>query len=336
MDWDFFIAHAGADAAAAEALHELLKAGHKSFLDKRSIAPGLDWTEVLASAQRNSLVTVLLLSSNTKTAYYQREEIANAIHLSRQHARPHYVVPVFLDEGLEPPYGLRIRHSIQLAEAGGFPGVVDALHNLLIEIKRSALDPTKVVATPHLENEEIDPNFAALRTTPISGLVFANNDDVYEIWMATLNTLLHPSSTVTRLIPSKIDRESAILAILAERRHFIILPLTLPNYSSLRFAEHAHRLNSPTRIILSSSTNTPKNALEGLFDSYIPTREFSVRTIGTALVNEVARSLSFAEIERRIEIILGTAACFTVKAQYRHNPHRPSTLNDYHTGRLAG
>lgn len=333
-NWEFFIAHAGPDIAAAEALYELLAVDHKTFLDKRSIAPGADWDEELREAQRNSLVTVLLLSSKSKSAYYLREEIANAITLSRDLTKSHYVVPVYLDKGLEVLYGLRIKHSIEISQVGGFHGIVEELHKLLIDIKQRSIEPAST-ANEHVDSAKTEDNVNAVTTVPISGLVVVENDRVYDIWKACLNSILHPNSTITRVIPLKLDKESAVLEALAERRHFIMLPLTLRNYNSLRFAEHAHRLDSPTRIILSSSTNASSDALDRLFDSCVPTQEFSVKTIGKALAQSVNRSLTFAEIEKRIEVVLGTATCFTVKAQNYHDMDRPATLKDYQRDRLA-
>src|SRR3712207_7681758 len=49
---------------------------------------------------------------------------------------------------------------------------------------------------------------------------------------------------------------------------FIILPLTLPGYLSLRLAELAHLLNNPTRLILCSQTSAARDDLLRLFDAF--------------------------------------------------------------------
>ncbi len=75
--WDFFIAHAGKDAAVAEALYDELYLNARTFLDSRSLMLGDDWDHALQRAQLNSRITVVLISENTDQAYYQREEIAS-------------------------------------------------------------------------------------------------------------------------------------------------------------------------------------------------------------------------------------------------------------------
>jgi len=77
--YDFFLAHAGPDAATAERLYDLLARKTRVFLDSKSIDLGEDWDRVLAEAQRRSRATVVLVSAHTDAASYQREEIATAI-----------------------------------------------------------------------------------------------------------------------------------------------------------------------------------------------------------------------------------------------------------------
>ena len=77
--WDIFIAHAGTDRPAAEALYDLLIPHFSVFLDSRCLRLGEDWDSQLAYAQSRSSVTLVLVSSETESAYYQREEIAAAV-----------------------------------------------------------------------------------------------------------------------------------------------------------------------------------------------------------------------------------------------------------------
>lgn len=119
--WDFFIAYASPDAQSAERLFTLLSAHARPFMDVHSLALGADWDAELVSAQALSRTTVILVSTQTPRAYYQREEIARAITLSRTPNALHKVVPVFMDvdslasEGV--PYGLKIKHGIVLSSA---------------------------------------------------------------------------------------------------------------------------------------------------------------------------------------------------------------------------
>jgi TIR domain/CHAT domain len=139
-NWDFFIAHAGADKSAAEKLYDLLVPTTKVFLDSRSLMLGDNWDQKLASAQHTSLVTIVLISAKTEQAYYQKEEIATAIDMVRQAEDQHRVVPVYLDAGArnntEIPYGLRRTHGLLLAGAEDLQTAANRLLELLAKIKQ--------------------------------------------------------------------------------------------------------------------------------------------------------------------------------------------------------
>jgi len=152
-DWDFFIAHASADEAAAENLYDVLDPRSRVFLDSRRLVPGDNWDEVLTSAQRSSLITVVLVSSNTGRAYYEREEIAAALELARSDKDKHRVVPLYLygagihDAGV--PYGLRLKHSIQLSKK---LGLREAAERLLLALKvMKENEPRKGTLSPDID-----------------------------------------------------------------------------------------------------------------------------------------------------------------------------------------
>ena len=110
--WDVFIAHAGPDQVLAERLYDVLAERYRPFLASRCLRLGEDWDLTLSKAQRASLVTVVLVTKSTDDAFYEREEIAEAIALAR--AGEHIVVPVYFgsdEDDLKPPYGLRIKHG---------------------------------------------------------------------------------------------------------------------------------------------------------------------------------------------------------------------------------
>jgi hypothetical protein len=115
-DYDFFIAHAGADTVEAERLFDLLSGEAKVFLDSRCLIPGDDWPTVVQKAQRNSSATLVLISDRTDQAFYQGEEIAAGIALSREGDGPHRVIPLYCPGGLpqDVPYGLRRKHALQI------------------------------------------------------------------------------------------------------------------------------------------------------------------------------------------------------------------------------
>ena len=136
--WDIFLAHAGVDAPAAEELYGLLEQHCKVFLDTRCLLLGDDWDNELALAQRKSLVTVVLVSSRTEQAYYQREEIAAAIDMARKDKDKHRVVPVFLGnrgDEIIVPYGLRLKHGLFLPKVNGLSVIAERLVNLLSHLK---------------------------------------------------------------------------------------------------------------------------------------------------------------------------------------------------------
>jgi hypothetical protein len=131
--WDFFLAHTSADEQAAEQLYELLSPYSKVFLDKRSLKYGDNWDQELAKAQRASRVTVVLVSSRTDNAYYEREEIAAAIDMARRDPASHRVVPVFLGDVSSIPYGLRLKHAITIAGPEVLANAARSLLELMAE-----------------------------------------------------------------------------------------------------------------------------------------------------------------------------------------------------------
>jgi len=139
--FDFFIAHAGPDLMAARALNRLLSKCHRVFLDAESLMPGDPWDETLPRAQQQSRVTVVLVSACTDYAYYQREEIAQAIELSRSEAGRHHVVPICLSGPPVPhdvPYGLRRLNFLFMDKANSFQDIARRLTKTLRELELRA------------------------------------------------------------------------------------------------------------------------------------------------------------------------------------------------------
>jgi TIR domain len=131
--WDFFLAHSSTDKDAAEALYDLLSPPFNVFLDSRSLLPGDNWDVELAVAKSRAAVTLVLVSSRTEDAYYQREEIAAAIDMARRSEDRHRVVPIFLDApgmGAGLPYGLRLKQGLSVPEVGGLEEVARRIKKL--------------------------------------------------------------------------------------------------------------------------------------------------------------------------------------------------------------
>jgi hypothetical protein len=163
--YDFFIAHAGGDRQPAQQLYGYLKPKARAFLDSENLLPGDNWNSELAAAQRNSLVTVVLVSSRSGAAYYQSEEIAAAISLARENPDTHRVVPVYIEPVTERelPYGLRIKHSLDVAKEGGMAGIAARLLGLLDTlINADAVAMAPATAPP----KSVNPKSAMVRATP--------------------------------------------------------------------------------------------------------------------------------------------------------------------------
>jgi len=126
-NWDFFLSHAGADAETAEQLFALLKPHARVFLDTQCLVPGDDWDTQLAAAIDSTLIVVVMVSARSEQAYYEGEEIATAIQLTRQSEGQRRVVPIYLDDQCTAPFGLRRKHSLYLTKAGSLEVVADSL-----------------------------------------------------------------------------------------------------------------------------------------------------------------------------------------------------------------
>jgi len=139
--WDLFIAHAGPDLALAKQLYALVHTQVKTFLDSECVKLGDDWDAMLSGAQSQTLVSVVLVSTNTDKAYYQREEIAAAIAMARKDAESHRVVPIFVGKDGEEaaiPYGLRLKHGIILSDELNLEDAADRLIELVHQLRSSA------------------------------------------------------------------------------------------------------------------------------------------------------------------------------------------------------
>jgi hypothetical protein len=133
--WDFFIAHAATDLPAAQLLFQHLSPHSRVFLDSHCIRLGDDWDRTIAAAQRDSLVTVVLVSEQANVAYYQREEIAAAISFARADPRSHRVIPIFIGSDAQQsagvPYGLRLKHGLVVHRSAEWEDVASKLLRLL-------------------------------------------------------------------------------------------------------------------------------------------------------------------------------------------------------------
>lgn len=146
-DWDFFLAHAGDDLSIAEKLKQNLDPPAKVFLDNVNLVLGDDWPQKLSEAQKASLISVVIVSPNTKDAYYQRVEIAAAIQMAREDPSSHRVVPIYTKKipSREIPYGLELKHSLYL-ESDDFTTAGQRLLKTLQVMKHYEVKRVEVVA----------------------------------------------------------------------------------------------------------------------------------------------------------------------------------------------
>lgn len=326
--WDFFIAHAGLDAAIAEAIYAHLAPHASVFLDTKCLTAGDDWDQRLYKEQANSRITVVLVSAHTDGAYYQREEIASAIQMARNSTAGHVVVPVLLpDEDsrdrLRIPYGLRIKQSLSINK-GGLVGVCREL----LRIKASLPQPPTSVR-PRSRPKRGKPTDVTLwwKDQPDSKvLMLAREQHVLDIWQTALRMATGLTSGVHGRSPDEIRSVQDVLDVLSDGYVCIFLPLTLPRYNSLRIAELAHRMRSPTRVVTVTSTGADPTLFTPLFDGFISTSEFGVDSLVETLSSPIRRDVAARQLMRSIERILATASCFIIR--HSHGDLRP-TMHDY-------
>jgi hypothetical protein len=139
--WDFFIAHAGPDAAVASELADALERRHgaTSFLDAKDLMPGDQWQTKLKQTLSRSRVIVVLISLHSDGAFYQKEEVAIAIDLVRNNTPSYRIVPVLLPGATRQHliYGLNGLHALTVGDAG-LAAVSDALARLLSSARQRA------------------------------------------------------------------------------------------------------------------------------------------------------------------------------------------------------
>ncbi len=152
--YDFFIAYSEVSkSAAVELFDELKKNAVETFLDVKCLSPGDLWNEVIPAAQRSSEITLALISTDSTGTYYEEEEIAAAVELSR--TEDHRIVPIYLDptdgKRVLGPYGLHRVHSLYLAQEGSIPAIAKALLPLVSRMSSGPQSGNEVGVTPPVE-----------------------------------------------------------------------------------------------------------------------------------------------------------------------------------------
>lgn len=121
---------------------------------------GDDWDIELAKAQQNSAITLVLVSAKTERAYYQREEIASAIAMARDENLNHRVIPIYLDNTEDVPYGLRLKQGLKISKSLTIDKAVNILLNEFSDIFNNCVkaDINQDILYKTYESEDISLN----------------------------------------------------------------------------------------------------------------------------------------------------------------------------------
>ncbi|HEV7762006.1 MAG TPA: TIR domain-containing protein [Acidimicrobiales bacterium] len=198
---DIFIAHAGPDGKLAEALYDELSPKADCFLDTRDVLPGDNWDRVIARAQQQSWITVVIVSSRSDDAYYERDEVAAAVSYARASPDSHRVVPLIYDSGgTAPPlmpYGLRLKHAISV---GGEKETARAAHAIFETLtvmratRRVATETVQPPEQPSSDDPERPVESACLCAFDIKEFSRFNADQQVEVY-TTLNLAISGALT---------------------------------------------------------------------------------------------------------------------------------------------
>lgn len=142
--------------------------------------------------------------------------------------------------------------------------------------------------------------------------------------------------------PDSVTSDAAVLELL-DAYDYIVLPMTLPEYGSLRLAEYAHQLRYETRLVVVTNSRVFNNDLE-LFDQFHgpelryeelrevlerPVRRFPQRNRIDAMLRDV---LSAVEVFHTFYV---TPAHPTTQSSLPLHP-RPPTLEEYRSRLMGG
>lgn len=146
-------------------------------------------------------------------------------------------------------------------------------------------------------------------------------------WESIIGTAVS-SDSVRWANPFYYVSSDAVKALISTPLPYIVLPLSLPNFASLRVAEYCHRLKSATRTILISDTNCPTRTLKRLFDHHLSNSQLTVAALHDAFIGNVVRKTDGEQITEAITAILGKASCFTT-FQLGTMLHQHARIVDY-------
>lgn len=94
-------------------------------------------------------------------------------------------------------------------------------------------------------------------------------------WEAMVRRALGDDLAIQWAELRSIQSDEDVLSVLGAAYDLIVVPLTLPNYMSVRLVEFAHNLQSNSRILLCSGTDLDTSTVPRLFDGFLSTRPLS-------------------------------------------------------------
>ena len=131
INYDFFVAYSSVDRRAAQDLSwRLSDLKRRVFFDKSGLGEGVAWDSQLLEALEQSRVVAVLISPNTPSAHYEREEAVRAVAAMRSDP-DRFVVPILLPgaQAVDVPYGLLVQQSIDGNLSGGMERVAATLND---------------------------------------------------------------------------------------------------------------------------------------------------------------------------------------------------------------
>ncbi len=137
MNYDIFISYPSQEFDIAKEIYKHFSTRFSVFMDKISLKCGMDWTEEIPKAQKNSAVTLAIISNNTKKAFYEKEEITRAIKLRK--LRKHIIIPIILtnDENIpDLPFGLENIQYLTINDEND----INILYNKVVEILKPNIE----------------------------------------------------------------------------------------------------------------------------------------------------------------------------------------------------
>lgn len=118
MKYHIFISYPEQDYEIAHNIYKHFSPRFKVFVDKITLKSGDEWSIEIPNAQKNSVVSLIVVSQNTYSGFYEQEEIARAIMLKRK-TKKHIIIPVLVKKNNilpDIPYGLQNIQNIVLED----------------------------------------------------------------------------------------------------------------------------------------------------------------------------------------------------------------------------